>query len=54
MNTIHLGFEVGSGKPIEIPMKHMAVTGQTQESGKTTTWLLVNVKGARELLLPLT
>jgi hypothetical protein len=37
MNQIHLGFEVGTGKPIAIPLKHTAVTGQTQESGKTTT-----------------
>lgn len=36
-DTIHLGFEVGSGNPVEVPLKHMAVTGQTQESGKTTT-----------------
>lgn len=34
--TIHLGFEVGTGKPVEIPVKHMAVTGQSQEAGKTT------------------
>lgn len=34
---IHLGFEVGSADPIVIPIRHMAVTGQTQESGKTTT-----------------
>lgn len=34
--TIHLGFEVGTGKPVEIPIRHMAVTGQTQEAGKTT------------------
>jgi hypothetical protein len=35
--NIHLGFEVGTGQPVEIPLKHLAVTGQTQESGKTTT-----------------
>jgi hypothetical protein len=34
---IQLGFEVGSGRAVEIPLRHMAVTGQTQESGKTTT-----------------
>src|SRR5207302_11005039 len=37
MNTIHLGYELGSGDPVAIPIKHMAITGQTQESGKTTT-----------------
>jgi hypothetical protein len=35
--TVHLGFEVGSADRVEIPVRHMAVTGQTQESGKTTT-----------------
>jgi len=34
--TIHLGYEVGSGAAVEIPVKHTVVTGQTQESGKTT------------------
>jgi len=34
---ITLGFELGTGKKIEIPIRHTAVTGQTQESGKTTT-----------------
>lgn len=34
--TVHLGFEVGSAKPVEIPIFHMCVTGQTQKSGKTT------------------
>jgi hypothetical protein len=37
MTRIHLGYEVGTGEPIEIPLRHTAVTGQTQESGKTTT-----------------
>jgi hypothetical protein len=35
--SIPLGFEVGTGKPIEIPVRNMCVTGQTQEAGKTTT-----------------
>jgi hypothetical protein len=35
--AIHLGFEVGSGRAVDIPLRHTAVTGQTQESGKTTT-----------------
>lgn len=34
--AVHLDFEVGSGEPVAIPVRHMAVTGQTQESGKTT------------------
>lgn len=34
---VHLGFEVGTGEPVALPLKHMVVTGQTQEAGKTTT-----------------
>lgn len=34
--SVHLGFEIGSGAPVEIPVSHMAVFGQTQKSGKTT------------------
>jgi hypothetical protein len=37
---VHLGFEIGGDPghriPVVIPIRHMAVTGQTQESGKTT------------------
>ncbi len=32
-----LGFEVGSGRPINIPIGHMVVTGMTQQAGKTST-----------------
>jgi hypothetical protein len=35
--AIHLGYEIGSGAPVSIPLAHLAVTGQTQSSGKTTT-----------------
>lgn len=35
--TVQLGFEVGSGREVSIPLRHMVVTGQTQEAGKTTT-----------------
>lgn len=34
---IRLGYEIGTGDPVSIPLRHTAVTGQTQESGKTTT-----------------
>lgn len=34
---IHLGYETGTGKPVGIPLAHMAVTGMTQQSGKTVT-----------------
>ena len=36
MNIV-LGYEVGTGRPVTVPLKHTAVLGQTQESGKTTT-----------------
>lgn len=35
--TVSLGFEVGSGAPVLLNCRHMAVVGQTQDSGKTTT-----------------
>jgi hypothetical protein len=35
--TIHLGYEVGTGEPVAIPLRNLAVTGQTQESGKTSS-----------------
>jgi len=34
---ILLGFEVPTGKPVQVPMAHLIVTGMTQLSGKTTT-----------------
>jgi hypothetical protein len=35
--TLLLGYEVGdTGATVEVPLKHMAITGQTQEAGKTT------------------
>lgn len=34
---MHLGFSVGAGEPVDIPLRHLCVTGQTQEAGKTTT-----------------
>ena len=35
--TVHLGYAVGSGEPVSIPVTHLAITGMTQQSGKTTT-----------------
>lgn len=37
MSVVRLGYAIGSGVPVEIPIRHMVVTGQTQEAGKTTT-----------------
>lgn len=33
---VHLGFEVGSGDTVTLPLRHLVITGQTQEAGKTT------------------
>jgi hypothetical protein len=47
---IHLGYEVSTGKPVAIPLAHMAVTGMTQRSGKTTTLeALVTRSGLRAI-----
>ncbi len=35
--TVLLGYELQTGREVRIPVRHMAVTGITQESGKTTT-----------------
>jgi len=37
MNKILLGYEVGSGNPVYLPLHHLAIFGMTQLSGKTTT-----------------
>jgi hypothetical protein len=36
VSTVRLGYEVGTGAAVEIPLKHLAICGQTQEAGKTT------------------
>jgi hypothetical protein len=36
-STVLLGYEVGTGEPVEVPLHHTIVTGTTQLSGKTTT-----------------
>jgi hypothetical protein len=35
--NIPLGYEVGTGKRVDVPLNHTGVLGQTQLSGKTTT-----------------
>lgn len=37
VKEIALGFEVGTGELVTIPLLNTAVTGQTQQAGKTTT-----------------
>lgn len=48
MKQVHLGYEIGSGGPVSIPIRHMAVTGQTQEAGKTTTLEALITRGAAD------
>lgn len=36
MSDILLGYKIPTGEEVSIPVRHMCVTGQTQESGKTT------------------
>lgn len=51
MSQVLAGYEIGTGKPVQIPMAHMAVTGQTQRSGKTTAQeALVERSGMRAVV----
>jgi len=34
---VQLGFEIGTGAPVEIPISHMVTVGMTQRAGKSTT-----------------
>ena len=36
MKNVKLGYRVKTGEHVEIPVRHMCITGQTQEAGKTT------------------
>jgi hypothetical protein len=36
-SRILLGYELGTGKPVDMALHHLVVTGMTGESGKTTT-----------------
>ena len=52
--NIPLGFEVGTGRKVEIPLGHQVVTGQTQESGKTTTQEALIVRSGKRAVAFLT
>lgn len=49
-SKIHLGYEVGIGEPVSIPLAHTFVTGQTQLSGKTTTLQAIVVRSGKRAL----
>jgi hypothetical protein len=47
---ILLGFEVGTGEPVYLPLHHLAIFGMTQLSGKTTTLeALISRSGIRAI-----
>lgn len=49
-DTIHFGFEIGTGTPVSVPLSHLAITGQTQNAGKTTALeALITRSGKRAL-----
>jgi hypothetical protein len=48
MPTIFVGYEIGVARPVEIPIFHMLVTGQTRLSGKTTALKALAKKAAAE------
>lgn len=48
MSEVLLGYEVGSGQPVNVPVHHTVVAGQTQSSGKTTALeAMINRSGLR-------
>lgn len=48
--TVKLGYAVGSGDEVSIPLAHTFVTGQTQLSGKTTTLRAIVGRSGRKAL----
>lgn len=49
-DAIHLGYSVGTGEPVLVPVQHLAVTGQTQASGKTTTLEALVARSGRKAI----
>jgi len=49
--TVHLGFELETGRRVEIPLAHTFVTGQTQLSGKTTALRAIVERSGRRALI---
>jgi hypothetical protein len=50
LRSVRLGFAVPSGEPVDVPLKHLAICGQTQEAGKTTALeALITRAGVRAL-----
>lgn len=51
MTAVRLGFEVGSAEAVDVDLKHLGVTGLTQESGKTTTLEALAQRGNATVLI---
>jgi hypothetical protein len=49
-STVKLGYAIGTGEPVNIPIAHTFVTGQTQLSGKTTTLRAIVGRSERRAL----
>jgi len=49
-DTISLGYEMGTGHSMWVPIGHTAVTGQTQLSGKTTTLEALAMRSNRKVI----
>lgn len=47
---VHLGYALGSGEPVRVPLAHTFVAGQTQLSGKSTTLHALAVRSGRRSL----
>jgi hypothetical protein len=50
VHDVLLGFEVGTGREIRIPLAHTFVSGQTQQSGKTTALQAIVARSGRKAL----
>jgi molybdenum-dependent DNA-binding transcriptional regulator ModE len=50
VQKIRLGYEVGTGKDVDVPLAHTFVAGQTQVSGKTTTLVAIVARSGRRAL----
>ena len=51
MTAVRLGYEVGSAEAVDVDLKHLGVTGLTQESGKTTTLEALAQRGNATVLI---
>lgn len=50
MSDILLGYEIPSGEPVSIPLRHTVVTGITQLSGKSTTLEAIISRSGRQAI----